>query len=106
MKLRVDNVTFGEAGGDVHTVLLQDERLTAELVVGTNGINSAIRECLVGHSDKPAPTWDLTYGLLFKTKDMIKDPELRKFVTNLQVNYWMGPDAHAGIFPFPLNERC
>ena len=32
---------------------------------------------------------------------MIKDPELKEFGTDPQVNYWIRPDAHAGIFPFP-----
>jgi len=73
--------------------------------VGAGGINSAMRGCLVGHPDKPTPTGDLAYRLLLKTKDMIKDPELREFVTNPQVNYWMEPDAHAGIFPFLLSMR-
>jgi salicylate hydroxylase len=27
---------------------------------------------------------------------MLKDPELASLVTNPQVNYWLGPDAHAG----------
>jgi len=53
------------------------------------------------------PTGDLAYRLLLKTKDMIKDPELREFATDPQVNYWMGADAQSGIFPFPsLTERC
>ena len=73
--------------------------------MGAGGINSAMRGCLVGHPDKPTPTGDLAYRLLLKTKDMIKDPELREFVTNPQVNYWMEPDAHAGIFPFLLSMR-
>ena len=107
MKSRVSDVKFGEADGGVCTVFLHDgRRFSADLVVGADGINSAMRECLVGHPDKPTPTGDLAYRLLLKTKDMIKDPELREFVTNPQVNYWLGPDAHAGIFPYPsINER-
>ena len=102
------NVKFGEAGSGVCTVFLHDgRRFSADLVVGADGINSALRECLVGHPDKPTPTGDLAYRVLLKTKDTIKDPELKEFVTNPQVNYWLGLDAHAGIFPFPsLNERC
>ena len=78
-----------------------------EEVVGADGINLAMRECLVGHPDKPTPTGDLAHKLFLRTKDMIRDLELRKFVPDLQVNYWMGPDAHAGIFHFlSLNEGC
>jgi len=102
MNSRVGGVEFGEAGG-VCTVLLHDgRRLSADLVVGADGINSVMREFLLGHPDKPTPTGDLAYRLLLKTKDMISDPELKGFVTDPQVNYWIGPDAHAGIFPSVL----
>jgi salicylate hydroxylase len=43
-------------------------------------------------------TGDLAYRLLLSTKDMLKDPELASFVTDPQVNYWLGPNAHAGMF--------
>ena len=76
----------------MRTVFLHDgRRLSAELVEGADGIISAMRGCLVGHPDKPTPTGDLAYNrLLLKMKEMIKGPELRQFVTDPQVNYWMG----------------
>ena len=106
MKSRVSDVKFGEVSGGVCTVLLHNgRRLSADLVVAADGINSAMRECLVRHPDKPKPTGGLAYRLLLKTKDIIKDPELRLFVTDPQVNYWIGPDAHAGFFPFPSSNE-
>jgi len=43
MKSRVSDVEFGEAGGDMCTVLLHDaRRLSADLVVGADGTNSAV----------------------------------------------------------------
>ena len=74
MKSRVSNVKFGAVGYGVYTVLLHDgRRLSADLVVGADEINSTMRECLVGHPDRPTPTGDLACGFLLKTKDMIKD---------------------------------
>ena len=51
-------------------------------------------------------TGDLAYRLLLKTADMMRDPELSGFVTNPQVNYWLGPDCHAGktFLDFSLKE--
>ena len=40
--------------------------------------------------------------LLLQAKGMISDPELREFMTDPQANYWMGLNAHAGIFSFLL----
>jgi len=64
-------------------------------VVGADGINSKCREILLGKEDPPILTGDLAYRLLLKTEEMMKDPDLRGFVEDPQVNYWMGPDAHA-----------
>jgi salicylate hydroxylase len=79
------------------TAVLEDGReFTADLVVGADGINSKCREILLGREDPPTLTGDLAYRLLLDTSEMMKDPELRGFVEDPQVNYWMGPDAHAG----------
>ncbi|KAH8895659.1 FAD-binding domain-containing protein [Thozetella sp. PMI_491] len=78
------------------TIHLADGRtMTADLLVGADGINSQLREALVGHADPPTPTGDLAYRLLLDTASMMDDPELRDMVLNPQVNYWVGPGAHA-----------
>ncbi|TGO10149.1 hypothetical protein BTUL_0143g00200 [Botrytis tulipae] len=69
--------------------------LTADLVVGADGIFSKLREVMLGREDEPHLTGDLAYRLLLSTKDMLADEELADFVKNPQVNYWMGPDMHA-----------
>ncbi|CBX95790.1 hypothetical protein IAQ61_004623 [Plenodomus lingam] len=70
-------------------------RYKADLVVGADGINSKCREILLGRDDPPLLTGDLAYRLLLNTSDMLKDPDLRGFIEDPQVNYWIGPDAHA-----------
>lgn len=83
--------------GEFTTVTLENgDRYETDLLIGADGINSRLREIMVGHVDPPVLTGDLAYRLLLSTKEMLKDPELAEFVTNPQVNYWLGPDAHAG----------
>ncbi|KAI0123795.1 hypothetical protein BJ170DRAFT_703857 [Xylariales sp. AK1849] len=78
------------------TVLLKDGReLTADLVVGADGINSNLRSIFLGRADPPTLTGDLAYRILLDTDDMRKDEDLRSLVQEPQVNYWLGPDAHA-----------
>jgi salicylate hydroxylase len=78
------------------TVTLKDGRsLTADLVVGADGINSGLREIFLGRSDPPTLTGDLAYRILLDTDEMRKDDDLRPLVETPQVNYWLGPDAHA-----------
>jgi salicylate hydroxylase len=79
------------------TAILEDgSKRTGDLIVGADGIHSKCREILLGREDPPILTGDLAYRLLLNTSDMMKDPDLRSFVEDPQVNYWMGPDAHAG----------
>jgi salicylate hydroxylase len=91
-----------EHPSDHHTVavavLSNGKKRRADLIVGADGINSRCREILLGHPDPPLLTGDLAYRLLLNTEDMMKDPDLRGFVEDPQVNYWLGPDAHAGEY--------
>ncbi|KAJ5246310.1 hypothetical protein N7468_001293 [Penicillium chermesinum] len=66
-----------------------------DLVVGADGVFGSLTEELLGRSDPPVKTGDLAYRLLLSTEEMRKDPELAPFVNQPQVNYWLGPDAHA-----------
>ena len=93
---RVSDVRVSQNGNTATVVLQNGEEHVADLVVGADGINSHLREIMLGKADPPTLTGDLAYRLLLSTKEMLKDPQLASFVTNPQVNYWMGPDAHAG----------
>lgn len=99
---RVVDVKIIEGEGKARVLLCKEKdssgnelELEADLVVGADGINSTLREVMLGHADPPTPTGDLAYRLLLNTEEMLKDPELRNFVEDPQVNYWLGPDKHA-----------
>ncbi|KAF4493279.1 FAD binding domain containing protein [Fusarium agapanthi] len=78
------------------TVFLEGgQTMKSDLVVGADGIASSLREQFLGRSDPPQLTGDLAYRLLLSTDEMRKDPDLRAFVEDPQVNYWVGPDKHA-----------
>lgn len=94
-KSRVNDVICDETNSTATVKLYDGRELTADLVVGCDGVNSKLRQIMVGHKDPPTKTGDLAYRLLLSTKEMLKDPELAPFVTDPQVNYWLGPDAHA-----------
>jgi salicylate hydroxylase len=99
----VDVVTGVGDTGDQAKVILDGKgtgrkEMECDLVVGADGINSKLREVMLGSSDPPTPTGDLAYRLLLSTKAMLADPELASLVTDPQVNYWLGPDAHAGAY--------
>lgn len=96
---RVVDVEYEPSGDSTRAIALcaNKKSYVADLVVGADGINSKCREILLGHEDPPLLTGDLAYRLLLDTEQMMLDPDLRNFVEDPQVNYWMGPDAHAGM---------
>lgn len=78
------------------TLVLADGReIKSDLIVAADGINSTLRDVFVGRPDPPKPTGDLAYRLLLPASELLKDPDLRAFVQDPQVNYWIGPDKHA-----------
>ncbi|KAH8818381.1 hypothetical protein F5882DRAFT_512666 [Hyaloscypha sp. PMI_1271] len=92
---RVVDVRICRDGERVWAVLESGREIEADLVVGADGINSKLREVMLGREDPAVPTGDLAYRLLLSTSEMMKDPELACLVTDPQVNYWLGPDMHA-----------
>ena len=92
----VEDVLSDEPAGKATVVVRGGVVYHADLVIGADGINSTLRGVLAGKKEPPTPTGDLEYGLLFDSKLMMGDLELREFVETPQVNCWIGPDAHVG----------
>jgi salicylate hydroxylase len=92
---RVTDVRVDKDGLSAAVVLHDGSELKADLVVGADGINSKLREIMLGYEDPPTPTGDLAYRLLLSTSQILEDPSLAHLVTDPQVNYWLGPNAHA-----------
>ncbi|KAK1637732.1 FAD binding domain-containing protein [Colletotrichum phormii] len=92
---KVDTFTISPDNTTATVYLVGGRSLTCDLLVGADGINSKLREEFLCKPDPPQLTGDLAYRLLLNTADMLKDPELKHFVENPQVNYWVGPDKHA-----------
>ncbi|KAI1205780.1 FAD/NAD(P)-binding domain-containing protein [Annulohypoxylon truncatum] len=95
VRSRVQTIEYAEDGLTATAVLSDGRSMSADLIVGADGISSRLREVLLCKPDPPQPTGDLAYRLLINARDMLDDPELRHFIEDPQVNYWIGPDAHA-----------
>ncbi|KAH6893371.1 FAD binding domain-containing protein [Thelonectria olida] len=66
----------------------------ADLIIAADGIWSRCRDWFLGAKDHPKPTGDLAYRIVL-TLDQIRDAELRDWVKNPSVHFWIGPGAHA-----------
>jgi salicylate hydroxylase len=95
---RVVDVSVSEEGATAVATVADGRQWTGDLVIGADGIFGKLTEGLLGRVDPPVKTGDLAYRLLLSTEEMLKDPDLAELVSDPQVNYWLGPDAHAGMF--------
>ncbi|KAK7039982.1 FAD/NAD-binding domain-containing protein [Favolaschia claudopus] len=76
------------------------DTVSADLIIGADGIKSVVREVVVeSPSDNPttsAPihTGDSAYRSVIQTAAMLTDPELRGIVERREMSSWMGPGKH------------
>ncbi|KAK7562619.1 FAD binding domain-containing protein [Phyllosticta citricarpa] len=88
---RVDTLNLDSARAKLTT---QDgKEHHCDLVVAADGLWSKCRECFLGRKDTPLPTGDLAYRIVLRL-DQIKDQNLRDWVTNPTVHFWIGPESH------------
>ncbi|XRM36620.1 hypothetical protein ABZX51_000114 [Aspergillus tubingensis] len=92
---RIVDIVPDEDGAMATAVASDGRSWRGDLVVSADGVFGKLTEVMLKRPDPPIKTGDLAYRLLLSTEEMLKDPELRGFVTDPQVNYWLGPDKHA-----------
>ncbi|KAI1466687.1 FAD/NAD(P)-binding domain-containing protein [Daldinia caldariorum] len=91
---------FGERNGhvDFETGTITSHSGTGirgDLVVAADGLWSLCRAQFLpkDFAGVPRPTGNVSYRLMIQL-DRIEDPELRKWVSNPNMNTWMGPRSH------------
>lgn len=92
LDVRVSSVESTPAGPKV--VFDSGREAQGDLIIGADGLWSKCRESMLGRTDQPLPTGDLAYRIVLEL-DQITDPELRDWVANPQVHFWIGPHSHA-----------
>ncbi|KAF4825406.1 FAD-dependent monooxygenase OpS4 [Colletotrichum tropicale] len=65
----------------------------ADLIVAADGLWSRSRACFLKADDPPLATGDLAYRVVLNV-DQITDPELKAWIENPQVHFWVGPGTH------------
>ena len=69
-------------------------KASADLVVAADGLRSRCRDVFVPGGDGPQATGDLAYRIVLHVDD-IDDAELRRWIRDVSVHFWIGPGAHA-----------
>ncbi|KAL1617751.1 hypothetical protein SLS56_010851 [Neofusicoccum ribis] len=76
-------------------VLAGGERVTADVVLGADGVRSKARELVLGYDDKPKSSGYAVWRAWFANTDMVADPRTRHFCEHGDTfNGWIGPDVH------------
>lgn len=105
VELRV-NSTVVNVGFSPASVRLSDGSVvTGDVVIGADGIKSAVRGFLLNDPNiKAVPTGDAAYRILVPRARMLDDPDLKQLITEPQATRWVGPGRHVIAYPVRKHE--
>ncbi|KAK5626941.1 hypothetical protein RRF57_002656 [Xylaria bambusicola] len=83
-----------EAGRPPAIVMGDGTRVSADIIIGADGIKSRAREQVLGFTDAPKSTGYSCYRAYFPGTHLKEDPLCREFVDHDCVNIWIGEDTH------------
>ncbi|KAK9775302.1 putative Salicylate hydroxylase [Seiridium cardinale] len=77
---------------DKPAVILQGgDKLTADLIVASDGLHSTCREVVLGYRSPPQPTGQMVYRVTLPVEKLKGIPDLEGLVTTPRNNHWIGP---------------
>lgn len=83
--------------------LASGEVVSADLIIGADGVKSVTRGYIIGEPDKPRATGDAAYRALIPAEKLLQDDDLKHLVERMESNIWMGPRGH--IVGYPIVSR-
>jgi 2-polyprenyl-6-methoxyphenol hydroxylase-like FAD-dependent oxidoreductase len=90
---RVEKYFEDDTGAGVE--LSSGERITGDVVVGSDGVKSKARELVLGYFDKPRSSGYAIFRAWFSAEDFLDDPLTKEFVDyGDKFVGWAGPHVH------------
>ncbi|KAI4729117.1 putative MAK1-like monooxygenase [Aureobasidium sp. EXF-10728] len=87
---KVDRLPLGS-----NNYILIHSQVSADVVIGSDGVRSKARELVLGYDDRPKASGYAVFRAWFPNTDMIADPRTKKFCENGDTfQGWIGPDVH------------
>ncbi|KIW98290.1 uncharacterized protein Z519_01874 [Cladophialophora bantiana CBS 173.52] len=101
LRLNAEAVDIKASMENPHVVLQTGEIVHADVIIGADGLWSAIRDIVLGHSSPPEPTGDLAYRGTFSRAQLeaFQDPQIEELINSRCTYNWMGPDRHSVFYP-------
>ena len=99
----VDHVDFERTEVRLKT----GETMSADVIVGADGLWSTSRDRLLGSPSPPVETGDLAYrGTFTKAQlEALNDPEVNELCSKKVVTAWLGPSKHAVFYPLKGGQQ-
>ncbi|KAJ5752165.1 hypothetical protein N7520_009082 [Penicillium odoratum] len=100
-------VEYFENENHAGIVLENGNKVTADLVIGADGVRSKARELVLGYVDNPKSSGYAIFRAWFSNEDMMRDPRTRHFCENGDTfNGWIGPDVHFLFSTIKNGQDC
>ncbi|KAJ5621294.1 hypothetical protein N7528_006077 [Penicillium herquei] len=98
---------YFEDENEAGIILESGSKVTADLVIGADGVRSKARELVLGYVDKPKSSGYGIFRAWFSNEDMIRDPRTKHFCENGDTfNGWIGPDVHFLFSTIKNGQDC
>lgn len=81
-------------------ILASGERITADVIVGGDGLRSAARTAVLGHVKEPEESGDLAYRVTI-SRELLEDESdafIRDIVDKQTSAIWWGPNMHVVLY--------
>lgn len=78
--------------------------IKGDVIVGADGIKSAVRNAVNGSPIDPVDTGDVAYRILVPAQPLLDDPKTRHLVEQPWAVHWLGPEGHAVGYPLRGGE--
>lgn len=75
-------VEYFEDARKAGVVLENGEKVVGDVVIGSDGVRSKVRELVLGYYDKPRSSGYATYRSWFTTEKILEDPVIRQLAEN------------------------
>ncbi|KAK1856983.1 salicylate hydroxylase [Colletotrichum chrysophilum] len=92
---------FADSVDYVGVFLVGGECITADVIVGADGLWSVTRDFVLGWHSPPVESGDMAHRATFKRGDLLglQDFQVEKLMNQGAVTCWMGPNRHAVFYP-------
>lgn len=94
-----------EAGASPSVTLANGETMTADVVVGADGIRSRVREAILGADNVHATdSPNCAFRATVSRELMLADPDVAHLMSDINSNCWIGHERHVMAYPIRNGE--